>query len=83
MSYKYVESDSRDLQSDPQSSYETPESGSSTFEAAINLSKLCIGSGILALPFAVDRGNNFDSSVISFSGLVEWGELLFNDSKQK
>ena len=32
------------------------ESGSSAFEAAINLSKLCIGSGILALPFAAERG---------------------------
>lgn len=30
--------------------------GSSAFEAAINLSKLCIGSGILALPFAAERG---------------------------
>lgn len=30
--------------------------GSSAWEAAINLSKLCIGSGILALPFAAERG---------------------------
>ena len=41
---------------DPLSPHAMHTSGSSVFEAATNLSKLCIGSGILALPFAAERG---------------------------
>lgn len=33
-----------------------PERKSSTFGAAINLAKLCIGTGVLALPYATSRG---------------------------
>lgn len=50
------------------------ESGSSAFEAAINLSKLCIGSGILALPFAAERGGLLTMPLlIAFVGLWNIG----------
>ena len=53
MSYQSTDDD-HDFQ--PTSPRATRSSGSTTYEAAINLSKLCVGSGILALPFAVDKG---------------------------
>ncbi len=64
MSYKSVDTE------DPPSPRATRESGSSTFEASINLSKLCIGSGILALPFAVDKGGLILTPVLI--ALVGW-----------
>ena len=48
------------------------ESGgsSSSTEAAVNLTKLCIGSGILALPYAVQKGGLLLSPI--FLALIAW-----------
>jgi amino acid permease len=39
--------------------YTAMKDGSSLFWAVVNFTKLCIGSGVLALPFAAGKGGLF------------------------
>lgn len=54
--------------------------GSSTFEAAVNLAKLCIGSGVLALPYASWKGGLLFSpigiAVIAFWNYIACSQMI-------
>ena len=43
---------------------EAERNGASTFGAAMNLTKLCVGCGVLALPHAVMQGGLLFSPII-------------------
>lgn len=48
--------------------------GSSTWSATVNLSKLCIGSGILALPYAAQKGGLLFTPVII--GVIAYWNMI-------
>ena len=65
---------SEDLDSTEKNGATTESSKSTVMEATVNLTKLCIGSGILALPFAVEKGGLILSPI--FLALIAWWNFV-------